>query len=165
MKKMGVLREIGAKSVIFGPFSWGKNNWLNCKGPGVQIIHFYNIFSLVIYFLVSNELENHHNKENTWFVWIFFISFLNGVLGEICKKSGYFTNFARKSDSSFPKNSLFDFKIANLPPYYPGVTKKYHFIGEKNHKVIFFRSSLRKKRFRVKILKNVKKKQHFLLKA
>ena len=54
---------------------------------------------------------------------IFFISFLNGVLGEICKKSDYFTNFARKSDSSFPKNSLIDFKIANLPPYYPGVTK------------------------------------------
>ena len=68
MKKMGVLREIGAKSVIFGPFSWGKNNWLNCKGPGVQIIHFYNIFSLVISFLVYSEVENHHNTENTWLV-------------------------------------------------------------------------------------------------
>ena len=51
----------------------------------------------------------------------FFI--LNGMLGEICKKCGYFTNCTRKSEYSFPKNSLFDFKIANLPPYYPGVTK------------------------------------------
>ena len=68
MKKNEVLCEIGAKSVIFGPFPWGKNNSLSCKGPGVQIIHFYNIFSLVISVHVCNGLENHQNTEDTRFV-------------------------------------------------------------------------------------------------